>query len=77
MYGHLFKANVKEGQAIKRGDVIGFVGSTGASTSPHLHYEVMKNGQKVNPQNYYFQDLNPEEYEKMISISTNMGQSFD
>ena len=77
MYGHLYKANVKVGQVIKRGDVIGFVGSTGASTSPHLHYEVMKNGQKVNPQNYYFQDLNPAEYEKMISISTNMGQSFD
>ncbi len=77
MYGHLLRANVKEGQVIKRGDVIGFVGSTGASTSPHLHYEVIKNGQKVNPQNYYFQDLNPAEYEKMISISTNMGQSFD
>lgn len=77
MYGHLYKTNVKVGQVIKRGDVIGFVGSTGASTSPHLHYEVMKNGQKVNPQNYYFQDLNPAEYEKMISISTNMGQSFD
>ena len=77
MYGHLLKANVKEGQVINRGDVIGFVGSSGASTSPHLHYEVMKNGQKVNPQNYYFQDLNPAEYEKMISISTNMGQSFD
>lgn len=77
LYGHLLRANVKVGQSINRGDVIGFVGSTGASTSPHLHYEVLKNGQKVNPQNYYFQDLNPAEYEKMISISTNMGQSFD
>jgi len=77
LYGHLSRTNVKVGQTIKRGDVIGFVGSTGASTAPHLHYEVMKNGQKVNPQNYYFQDLNPLEYEKMISISSNTGQSFD
>ncbi|HWS00093.1 MAG TPA: M23 family metallopeptidase [Prolixibacteraceae bacterium] len=77
LYGHLSRSNVKVGQTINRGDIIGFVGSSGASTSPHLHYEVMKNGQKVNPQNYYFQDLNPEEYEKMISISSNTGQSFD
>jgi len=77
LYGHLSRTNVTVGQTVKRGDVIGFVGSTGASVGPHLHYEVMKNGQKVNPQNYYFQDLNPAEYDKMISISTNMGQSFD
>ena len=77
LYGHLSRTNVKVGQTVNRGDVIGFVGSSGASVGPHLHYEVMKNGQKVNPQNYYFQDLNPAEYEKMISISTNMGQSFD
>ena len=77
MYGHLSRINVKVGQTVNRGDVIGFVGSSGASTAPHLHYEVMKNGQKVNPQNYYFQDLNPLEYEKMITISSNTGQSFD
>lgn len=77
MYGHLSRTNVKVGQTVNRGDVIGFVGSSGASTAPHLHYEVMKNGQKVNPQNYYFQDLNPLEYEKMITISSNTGQSFD
>ena len=77
LYGHLLRSRVQVGQVINRGDVIGYIGSSGASTAPHLHYEVMKNGQKVNPQNYYFQDLNPLEYEKMISISTNMGQSFD
>lgn len=76
-YAHLSKINVKIGQKVNRGDVIGFVGSTGTSTAPHLHYEVSKNGTKVNPQNYYFQDLSPVEYEKMISISSNMGQSFD
>lgn len=77
MYGHLSRIMVKVGQTINRGDVIGLVGSTGASVGPHLHYEVLKNGQKVNPQNYYFQDLNPLEYEKMITISSNTGQSYD
>jgi murein DD-endopeptidase MepM/ murein hydrolase activator NlpD len=76
-YAHLSKIKVKVGQKVKRGDVIGLVGSTGTSTAPHLHYEVSKNGTKVNPQNYYFQDLTPAEYEKMIEISSNMGQSFD
>ena len=76
-YAHLSRLNVREGQKVNRGDVIGFVGNTGTSTAPHLHYEVSKNGQKVNPQNYYFQDLTPDEYEKMIAISSNMGQSFD
>jgi len=77
LYAHMSKINVKVGQKVNRGDVIGFVGSTGTSTAPHLHYEVTKNGVKVNPQNYYFQDLTPLEYEKMIAISSNMGQSFD
>jgi murein DD-endopeptidase MepM/ murein hydrolase activator NlpD len=76
-YAHLSRINVQVGQKVNRGDVIGYVGSTGTSTAPHLHYEVSKNGVKVNPQNYYFQDLSPAEYEKMISISSNMGQSFD
>jgi len=76
-YAHLSKINVKVGQKVNRGDIIGYVGSTGTSTAPHLHYEVSKNGEKVNPQNYYFQDLTPLEYEKMIAISSNMGQSFD
>jgi murein DD-endopeptidase MepM/ murein hydrolase activator NlpD len=76
-YAHLSKIKVKSGQKVKRGDVIGLVGNSGTSTAPHLHYEVSKNGTKVNPQNYYFLDLSPAEYEKMIAISSNMGQSFD
>ena len=77
LYAHMNAFNVKQGQTVKRGDVIGFVGSTGLSTAPHLHYEVMLNGKKVNPVNYYFNDLSPEEYERMIEISLKSGQTFD
>ncbi len=77
LYAHLNGFNVRRGQKVKRGEVIGFVGSSGTSTAPHLHYEVFKNGQKVNPVHYYFNDLSPEEFDKMIFISSNSGQSFD
>lgn len=78
IYGHMSKFNVKVGQKVKRGDVIGFVGTTGISTGPHLHYEVVKKGQKVNPQLYYFQeDLDADDYERMIEISTNSNRTFD
>jgi len=77
LYGHLNDFNVRMGQKVKRGDVIGFVGSTGTSTAPHLHYEVIMNNQKVNPVHYYFNDLTAEEFDKMIFISSNSGQSFD
>ncbi|MBN1821554.1 MAG: M23 family metallopeptidase [Prolixibacteraceae bacterium] len=77
LYGHLNGFNVKEGQKVKRGDVIGYVGNTGGSTAPHLHYEIHKNGDPVNPEFYYFKDLSPQDYEKMVAISSNMGQSFD
>jgi murein DD-endopeptidase MepM/ murein hydrolase activator NlpD len=76
-YAHLNSFNVRRGQRVKRGDVIGYVGSTGLSTAPHLHYEVQKSGKKVNPVHYYFNDLTPKQYEKMIFISSNSGQSFD
>jgi len=77
LYAHLSKFKVKKGQKVKRGDVIGYVGTTGTSTAPHLHYEVHKNGKKVNPVHFYFEDLTASEYEKMIFISSNSGQSFD
>lgn len=76
-YGHMQKVNVRVGQKVKRGDVIGFVGSTGKSTGPHLHYEVHYKGQVMNPQNYYFLDLSPEEYDQMVQLSNNAGQMFD
>ncbi|MFY9154422.1 MAG: M23 family metallopeptidase [Prolixibacteraceae bacterium] len=77
LFGHMSKFNVKKGDQVKRGSVIGFVGNTGTSTGPHVHYEVHKNGKPVNPQYYYFKDLNAQEYEKMVSISSNIGQTFD
>jgi murein DD-endopeptidase MepM/ murein hydrolase activator NlpD len=77
LYGHLSRTLVKPGQIVKRGDVIAKVGNTGTSNGPHLHYEVHKNGEPVNPQYYYFKDLSPEEYEKLVALSSNSGQSFD
>ncbi|SFT66210.1 Peptidase family M23 [Lishizhenia tianjinensis] len=76
-YAHLSKFEVKRGDKVKRGDLIGLVGSTGKSTGPHLHYEVEKDGHKVNPVNFYHSDLTPEEYEKLIELSQNYYQSFD
>ncbi len=77
IYAHLERFNVRTGQKVKRGDVIGYVGSTGTSVAPHLHYEIKLNGINVDPVNYYFNDLSPEEYERMIEIASKTGQSFD
>ena len=77
LYGHMSRFKVKPGQKVKRGEVIGYVGNTGTSTGPHVHYEVIKNGEKINPVNFYYSDLSPEEYEKMIDLSSRANQSFD
>lgn len=77
VYAHLDKFNVRVGQKVKRGDVIGFVGNTGLSTAPHLHYEVLANGRNVDPALFYFNDLTPEEYDRMIEIANKSGQTFD
>jgi hypothetical protein len=77
LYAHLNAFNVKSGQKVKRGDIIGFVGNTGLSTAPHLHYEVIRNKEKVNPINYFFNDLTADEYDRMIELSMQPGQSFD
>ncbi|HYG53233.1 MAG TPA: M23 family metallopeptidase, partial [Flavobacteriales bacterium] len=77
MYAHLSGFNVKKGQKVKRGDVIGFAGSTGKSTAPHLHYEIIKNGEKINPVNFYFNDLNPSQYAEMIKASQETSTSYD
>lgn len=77
VYGHLSAFNVKRGQKVKRGDVIGYVGNTGGSTAPHLHYEVHRGGKAINPSFYYYKDLTPEEYDRMIAISSSIGQTLD
>ena len=77
LYGHMTKYIVYKGQKVKRGEIIGYVGSTGTSVAPHLHYEVIKNKRKINPVNYYYNDLSPTEYEKMLEISSQNNQSFD
>jgi hypothetical protein len=77
LYGHMSKLAVRVGQQVKRGQLIGYVGSTGLSTAPHVHYEVHKNGQNVNPINFYYNDLTPEQYQKLIEISSQSSQSFD
>ena len=77
LYAHMSKYTVKRGQKVNRGDIIGYVGNTGMSTAPHLHYEVHKNGKKINPVNFYYNDLTPEQYEKMLEICSQNNQSFD
>jgi murein DD-endopeptidase MepM/ murein hydrolase activator NlpD len=77
MYGHLSRIVVREGQKVNRGDLIGYVGSTGKSTAPHLHYEVWKNGTKIDPINFFFNDLTPTQYEEMLKIADQSNQSFD
>jgi len=77
IYAHLSGFNVRAGQKVQRGDVIGFVGSTGTSVANHLHYEIKLNGVNIDPVNYYFEDLSAEEYVRMIEISSKTGQSFD
>jgi len=77
IYAHLDRFNVRAGQKVRRGDVIGFVGNTGMSLAPHLHYEIKLNGTNVDPVNYYFNDLTPGEYERMVEIASKTGQSFD
>ena len=77
LYGHLNSFNIKQGKKIKRGEIIGYVGNTGISTGPHLHYEVIKNNQKVNAINYLFHDLTPAEYQKIINLSNSIKKSYD
>jgi len=75
LYAHLSKKNVKPGEKVVRGQVIGFVGNTGLSLGAHLHYEVIKDGQRVNPVHYFFQDITPEEYDAILKSSQKVNQA--
>jgi len=77
LYGHMSKFNVKRRQKVKRGEIIGYVGSTGLSSGPHLHYEVHKNKKVMNPVNYYYNDLTAEEYDILLRMSQEVNQSMD
>jgi murein DD-endopeptidase MepM/ murein hydrolase activator NlpD len=77
LYGHLSKFAARVGQKVARGETIGYVGNTGKSTGPHLHYEVIVRGRHDNPSKYYFMDLSPEEYAEMIQMAENHGQVMD
>lgn len=77
LYACMDELNVRQGQQVKRGDLIGTVGDTGLSVSPHLHYEVHLNGEPMNPINYFFLELSPDDYDRLILISLMSGQSFD
>lgn len=77
LYGHMFKVKVKPGQKVKRGEVIGWVGSTGKSTGPHCHYEVHKNGRPIDPVYFFYNDLTPEQFDRMLKMAASSNQSFD
>ena len=77
LYGHLSKYKVRAGQRIKRGDIIGYVGSTGRSEAPHLHYEVHKNGEVVNPLNFYYGNISAAEYIAISKLANQENQSLD
>lgn len=74
-YAHLHEFAIKKNEVVKRGELIGYVGNTGLSTAPHLHYEVIRNNRKVNPVHYFFNDLTPEEYEKIVELASIENQS--
>jgi murein DD-endopeptidase MepM/ murein hydrolase activator NlpD len=77
VYGHMVRIKVHSGRSVKRGEVIGWVGSTGKSTGPHCHYEVHKNGNPVDPVYFFYNDLNPEQFDRLVKLAAASNQSFD
>lgn len=77
LYGHMFRVKSKPGQRVKRGEIIGYVGSTGKSTGPHCHYEVHKNGRPIDPVYFFYNDLTPEQFDRILKMAAAPNQSFD
>lgn len=77
LFGHMVRVKARNGQMVKRGEVIGWVGSTGKSTGPHCHYEVHKNGEKINPIYFFFNDLSPEQFDMLLKKAAASNQSLD
>lgn len=77
LYGHMVKVKSHAGEHVKRGEVIGYVGSTGKSTGPHCHYEVHKNGQKLDPVYFFYNDLTPQQFNELLKRAQVSNQSFD
>ena len=77
LYAHMNKFQVKRGQKVKRGEIIGYVGNTGRSAGPHLHYEVFKDGKKINPLNFYYGNLSSEEFDILLNLASQENQSLD
>lgn len=77
LYGHMAKVKVRQGQVVKRGEVIGYVGSTGKSTGPHCHYEVHKNGNKIDPIYFFYNDLSPDQFDRLLKQAAASNQSLD
>jgi murein DD-endopeptidase MepM/ murein hydrolase activator NlpD len=73
----MVRIKARNGQKIRRGEVIGWVGSTGKSTGPHLHYEVHKNGRDLDPIYFFYNDLTPEQFDRMLKMAATGNQSFD
>ena len=77
LYGHMVRVKAREGQTVNRGEIIGYVGSTGKSSGPHCHYEVHKNGQKIDPVYFFYNDLTPEQFDRLLKKAASSNQSFD
>jgi len=77
LYGHMVRVKARLGQMVKRGEIIGWVGSTGKSTGPHLHYEVHKGGRPIDPIYFFYNDLSPEQYQQILKLAQSSNQSFD
>ena len=77
LYAHLSKYKVRRGQKVKRGDIIGYVGNSGRSVGPHLHYEILKDNKKINPLNFYYGNLSAQEYDALLTQSNQENQSMD